>query len=332
MNSVKQFFIAISIFLCYQSTLTSMYTVFAHGIVDTPTQIKRFQEAIVTDKKHTKAAIFADTEKETGYGINRLISELTALSHKTINRSKMCMGQENDNKVLIETINTVPEGAKIILFGCSRGASTIIKSVSEHNPHNIAAIVLDAGPADMPGTINPMLAKLGIHQSYNQTIFSTLFPAYPKGAVTPLQCIKNIKNKALPILLIHSKNDSKVPYCHSLKLYKTFKDNGFQHVHLLTIPEGRHAFLLQESQVKDAYLAGVHSFYKAHNLPYDSQYAHDAMDQYEPAIVDVERSIYESEDLLDKEYEKNKARNSMILLLGATIATIYLSYTSKYKK
>lgn len=306
----------------------TLYTVYAHGIADSPYQVKRFSPAIITSPDYTKCAEFSDTQKETGYGINRLICEITALNKKHISRSKMHMAGLEDSQALHKKILEVSDSDSIVLYGCSRGAATAINVIGESNPKNIVALILDASPASMHETIHPALAKLGIHHSYDKSFFSTFFPKYHQNTTTPLESIKKIKNKNLAVLLIHSQDDSKVPYSHALQLYKEFFNNGFSNVYLLTIPQGRHAFLLQDSKVKSIYLQAVHSFYKKHNLPYDQQYAQDDMKQYQPNMLELETEIAEIQKILLEQYEQNKAKNlRTISLLSALLISFAL-----YKK
>lgn len=305
---------------------SAIYTVYAHGIADKPSQVKRFSSAITTDHKHTICTEFSDTQKETGYGLNRLVSEFTAYNKKPINRSKMDMAGSEDIKTLHETILSIPKSDNIILFGCSRGAAALINTLGQNNPKNIAALVLDASPASMPKTIHPALASLGIHHSYDKTIFSILFPKYDKRTITPLESIAKIQNKNLPILLIHSQDDLKVPYSHALQLYKKFLNNGFKNVYIATIPQGRHAFLLQDPISKNDYLKAVHSFYKKNNLPYDKQYAQNDMEQYKLEISSVESQIIAAQKTLQKQYEQNKTKNLINISLITALLISYILY------
>lgn len=304
----------------------NFYTIYAHGIMDKPSQIKRFSEAIVTNQNHTLCVTFPDTQKETGYGINRLISECTTYHKKPMNRSKMHMAGPEDIEALHATIQNVPQNSEIILFGCSRGAATIINELGLHNPSNIAAVILDASPANMPETLHPILAGIGVHQSYDKSIFSTLFPAYSQESISPLEAIKKIQNKQLPILLIHAQNDTKVPYNHALQLYKKLRNHGFTDIYLATIPQGRHAFLLQDQQAKDCYLQAVHSFYKKYKLPYNEQYAQNDMTQYQPTLAQVEEKILIAQEALQKQYEQSRLRNLLGISLLSAMLISYLLY------
>jgi pimeloyl-ACP methyl ester carboxylesterase len=248
-------------------------TIFAHGIVDGPSQINRFNQAIATNEKDSVS--FLDATDATGFGLNYGIFMLTKLFGKHVNRSKMYMAQSPDINSLHKFIELKckPDN-EIILYGCSRGAATILNYLQARDNQDIKAVVLDACPASMHEAIQPTLIKYGINPSKALSIFTTLFPKYPKvNPITPLGSIKNIKNKNLPILLIHSLDDTVVPFEHGLMLYQEFINNGFQNVHFVSIPSGKHSFLLQGTKSKEPYLRAVHSFYKKYNLPFNEFFA-----------------------------------------------------------
>ncbi len=245
-------------------------TVFAHGIVDDASQSQRFQKVITTPQ--FIAPNFADALTPSGINFNNFLHTLCLHFDKKVNRNAMFMGQKNDISIIQATIDNINPNNKIILYGCSRGAATLVSYLGIHNPKNIAALILDACPANMPETIEMVLAQLGINPAHCNSIFSYIFPQYnPKLAIPPIQALQNIQNKNLPILLLHSLEDKKVHFTNSLKLYQKFIDAGFQNVHICLLPHGKHSFLLQDDRVKDYYTMIVHSFYKKYNLPYDQE-------------------------------------------------------------
>jgi len=284
---------------------STWHTVFAHGIVDGPTQIHRFEDAIGTTTK--SALSFPDAKPATGFGFNYGISKITYLLGKHVNRNRMYMAQGNDikamNHFIEQTALQESSNKNFILYGCSRGAATVINYMAKHNPENVQALVLDACPASMHEAIQPTLIKFGINPSRAHAIFSTLFPKYPKrNPINPFNSIKDIKNKNLPILLIHSADDSVVPYEHSLMLYREFIDQGFTNVHILTIASGRHSYLLQNKQVKPQYLQAVHSFYKKYNMPY-----HEALAKIDISSLAIKKDIVSKKILAYQNFILQKA-------------------------
>ncbi len=300
-------------------------TIYAHGIVDGPTQIDRFDPAIATD--HRKAVAFTDTLSETGWGPNGWTSTISTRFGKPVNRSKMCMGQAQDIDTIKEAIDEHPSD-QVILYGCSRGAATLINYMALYNPDNVQALVLDAPPANMPGSLHAALAKIGLHKSWDETLFNKLFPAYPCNSVIPVNAIKDIKNKALPILLVHSKTDSKVAFVNSLRLYREFKQQGFNNVHLAAMPSGRHSFLLQDPEVRDKYLRAVHSFYKSYSLPHNEAYATADIKDYAYNLDQATQEIQSYEQMLEEQYNYSKTRNEVAT--GATALLAFLVALYKY--
>ena len=266
---------------------SAQYTVYAHGIIDGPAQISRFKDVIATPQ--VAPITFPDAQITAGWDLNGVIGYLSSLYGqkvnsansfygKHINRNAMYMGQEADLEAISTTIAHVPAQESMILYGCSRGAAALLTYLGKYNPRNIAALVLDACPADLPTTLHIKLASCGIHPTWANTVFTTLFPQYDSStAITPFNAIPLIQNKDLPILLIHSKKDHVVPYVHSLQLYQQLLDHGFTNVHLMLLPHGRHSYALQDETVAPLYAQTVHSFYKKYNLSYDATIAQDTM-------------------------------------------------------
>jgi pimeloyl-ACP methyl ester carboxylesterase len=311
------------LFFSLQGLSADWHTVYAHGIVDNQTQMNRFIDAISTSQ--TTSVEFSDAQPASDWGLNGCVNSIcrTVLG-KNINRANMCMGQTDDIVQLHNAIKNQPDNS-IILYGCSRGAATIINTLAEHNPSNIKALILDATPADMPATIKPLLAKIGINPDYSNTIFSTIFPAYPKNSMTPLQAIAKITNKNLPILLLHSQTDAKVPVEHSYQLYQEFKNQGFVNVELIILPEGAHSFLLQNEKIKPLYLQAVHTFYKKYNLPHDSTWTQQHFDWANYRPTNIARHIECYEKNIQKMYRKTIIKYATIATIGIIIYATALS-------
>ncbi|MCX5924401.1 MAG: prolyl oligopeptidase family serine peptidase [Candidatus Dependentiae bacterium] len=310
------------------SAYSAECTIFAHGIVDGPTQVVRFQEAIATSK--TLALSFPDAHPASGCLLNGIIGYLTNCFGKKVNRDAMFMGQSADIATIVETMSDQTScESSVILYGCSRGAAAIINYMSQCNPTQVKALVLDACPASISETIAPTLAKLGINPSLSLSVFTTIFPAYPENSITPRQAIKNIANKNLPILLIHGKSDTVVPYEHSLMLYLEFKKQGFTNVHLVTISQGKHSFLLQNEYAKSQYLTAVHSFYKAYGLSHDPTWAKDTCDTDNPDFAGIAEkiSIYETNILRLHEY--GKKRN--LIAIASLVTIMSLLYLKNHR-
>ena len=317
----KLIFLYLSLHL--QALSADWHTIYAHGIVDDQTQINRFIDAISTQK--TTAVQFSDAQNSTDWSFQSCIGSMVSkILGKPVNPANMHMGQANDIIRLQKIIENTPKNDNLILFGCSRGAATIINSLAESNSNNVKALVLDAIPSDIPATIKPFLANIGIHPNYANTIFSFIFPAYPKNSQTPLQAISKIINKNLPILLLHSKTDSKVSVIHSYKMYQEFVQQGFTNVHLIVLPEGAHSYLLQNEKVKELYLQAVHHFYKKYNLPYDAAWTKEEFNWKTYRPDNIERQIECYEKNIAIMYRKTLIKYATSVTIAAIITAALL--------
>lgn len=298
-------------------------TIFVHGIIDNCQQISRFKEAISTP--NPQSVSFPDSLSPSNYNpITNLVFSITEYLGKNMNYSSMFMGQKDDISVLAKQVLTINPEDQIVLFGCSRGAATILSYLGQHNPKNINAVVLDACPANMPENIRMNLAKAGINPNYCNTVFSKLFPNYdPETALTPLQAISKIENKNLPILMVHSQEDTIVHYSNSLKLYQAFIDAGFSNVHLTILPQGRHSFLLQNESIKHTYLNAVHSFYKKYGLPHNQELARTESTVYPLQKETIQKEIKKYEEEIIETYSQSYKRNINYAAIAAILAILY---------
>lgn len=308
-----------------QQISANWHTLYAHGIVSNPNQMQHFIEAISTKQK--TAVQFCDAIPATDWDLNGCIYSLVSLIlGKKVNREKMCMGQGADIETLYNAVEELPPDEKIILYGYSRGGAAVINYLAQHNPKNIAALVLDAAPSDIPASIAPTLAKCGINPKYALTVFCKIFPAYSKNSIPPVQAIKQIQNKNLPILMLHSKTDQKVVVQNAYKLYQEFKAQGFTNVHLVILSDGRHSFLLQHETAKSRYLQAIHTFYKKYNLPHNATWTWQSfdLDSHTPDMQEMQTSIHEYETEIVQTYRAATKRNTLVATITTTIVAVIL--------
>jgi len=303
--------------------MSAQHTIFAHGITDGPQQMQRFQEALATP--HTTAIQFPDAQPASDWGLNNVTYQITSLLGKKVNRNAMFMGQGADIAIIFDAIDQIPPTSLNILYGCSRGAAAILTYLGQHNPANIAAIVLDACPANLPETMQSKLAHLGIAPSMASSIFNALFPKYnPQTALTPEMAITQIQNKNIPILLIHSICDNTVHYTHSLRLYQQFIKAGFTDVHLVLLPIGRHSYLLQNPLVHPKYLQAVHSFYKKYNLKHNPAWALPEIPATTLSSETIDQQIKDYERAIKIKYLQAFKRNITIAQALMMLLVYYL--------
>ena len=131
-------------------------TLFCHGIVDNKSQADRYQDFL---QKPKVAFDFPDAQESSGLNFNNLIFNSCAFcGKKPVNLEKMYMGQGPDITALK---NKIDPNESYILYGLSRGGSTIVNYLAQNNPTNIQAIILDAAPADMVSTVNVLQHSIG---------------------------------------------------------------------------------------------------------------------------------------------------------------------------
>lgn len=136
---------------------------------------------------------------------------------------------------------------RFVVIGHSRGAEMLIHYVGKHNPEKLQALVLVATPA-----------------SVGSVVMGKLFQRLKNVPAKTLQSIKKIKNKQLPIMLLHQVSDGLVPVAHTQLLYQAFIDHGFENVSVIYMNSGDHNKIVDVAAYKSLQL-----FYKNNNLPYN---------------------------------------------------------------
>ncbi|MGZ6254516.1 MAG: alpha/beta hydrolase [Candidatus Chromulinivorax sp.] len=308
-------------------------TLFCHGIIDTHEQADRYQAFL---QQPYESFDFPDAQPAHGYNFNNLLFLINELirSQKPLNRQSMFMGYDQDVQTLYHQIDPLKD---YILYGFSRGGTATINYLAQYNPHNIKALILNATPANLLDGIDEFQAKMGYRVAATDTqkeaIFRTLFPAYPINSIPPLQTITKIKNKKLPILLIHSKHDTIVPIAASWKLYVALLQAGFDNVYLCELESGQHKDY-PNGPDKMTYLKAQHSFYKYFNLDYNPEFATLDLKTLQPSIQKIQDKITSYEQALNTAYQqaqKNILFNTKIVL-GLTTTALAYAYFSQNKE
>ncbi len=285
----------IFIFLCSIQTSRLLQpqqptTIFCHGILNTKNQMHQYQDFIQNPKITFD---FPDAEKPCGWNFNNFIYQsYTFFRKQALNREKMYMSYGPDIQALKDQIKS---DESYILFGFSRGGSTVINYLAEHNPDNIKAIVLNAAPADFIESIDALEKVIGYNfaptRATKEKLFNAVFPAYQIGSIPPKDVISSIKNKNLPIFIAHAKTDRIVPIAASWQLYITFLQAGFTDVYLCQLQSGQHK-AYPKSPDKINFLQGLHSFYKKYNFDYNHEFATlDNLTSLQPSIEEITQKL-----------------------------------------
>ena len=142
---------------------------------------------------------------------------------------------------------------KIILYGISMGAATVLMAAGESLPDNVVGVIADcpySSPIDIiarvarrmhiPVPITKIIAPLG----------ARLFGGFSLSECTPLEAIERAQ---VPVLLFHGEADSFVPCEMSRKIAAKNKD-----VRFVTVPEAGHGFSYLVDT--EGYIRELHDF------------------------------------------------------------------------
>jgi len=209
-----------------------------------------------------------------------LISDHTVEQH-AFDFTKLNLAQEADINALFKTYTDHIEkypATDIVLYGVSRGASTICTFMGKHQPQNVKALVLES-----PFDSIPHFLKHSQKTSYISGIANKLLPkvtAYNPNGESPITSIANI-SKDIPILLVGSYFDDVVPLQCSQSLARKFSKLGHHKVHLLVLNKSSHSgYAFDDYADKIKYETVVHAFYKHYGLPYDDTLASQGADEW----------------------------------------------------
>ena len=204
-----------------------------------------------------------------------------------VNYNETSFGQENEINCLCTVYhNTVSRvlqtshNCSLILFGSSRGASNLTIFAGLHDISYVKAMVLESPYYTMDNVIQNGMNQLHLSWlplSYGQSLAEFIFKKYSRCGMSPAKVLDSIP-KDIPILIICSKEDQRVPYASSINMYKKLRLSGHEHTYILILDHGRHAKIICDVDGQK-YQEVVHAFYKKYNLSYSSAHA-DSGEKY----------------------------------------------------
>ena len=305
-------------FLLYWSQVSfckQPITVFCHGIIDNKSQINRYENFI---EQPATSFDFPDAQQPEDWDFNTLIYQSISLFGKRVNRDKMFMATGQDIATLHQQID--PEQS-YILYGLSRGGAAAINYLAQHNQNNIQALILEGTPADMIDAVNHFQHSIGYKISQErptkELIYHMVFPAYQLESTPPVANIAKISNKHLPVLIVQSQDDVRVPVDAAYKLYLAFLDAGFTNIYLCILHQGKHAFYTQGTN-KNLYLHALHSFYKKYGFAYNREFATlDDLTSFQPSSQEISKKLHLHQHQIESKYEDQKYFNQKITLFVA---------------
>ena len=260
---------------------------FSHGLAATEKQAYWYAKKDLDDTLNHRHII----DNEEPHGLKTfnypdahegliLTPNLKRLSMR-INRYHTSFAQENEINVLNEAHAAIE--TDIVGVGISRGASALNMLCSQKDKNNIKALVLESPFDSMDSVMRNMLGeflyKYATARAIGHSLIRFVFSQYNKEAATPLQAAETIPLD-LPILIICSEEDTRVPAASSENLYKKLRETGHNNVHLIKLKHGAHGKLIHGVD-GETYRNVVHAFYQKYDLPHDEQYAKLGKDLFE---------------------------------------------------
>lgn len=264
--------------------------IYSHGIADDQTQAFLYTRVnpsnpnpIINNMDHTLVTFdYPDAGQGMIYpkiesmgDLLNFMAHVKTISYK-VNRSQTSFAQENEIQALDEAQSKIT-GPRV-LVGASRGASTILTWLGTkpyEDTQNVKAIILESPFGSMDDIVRNILGE-SLYQyaqarSLGHNIVRFIFSQYKKRGVSPLSVATNIP-KDIPILIVCSKEDTRVPAWSSENLAKTLKDAGHPMVHSVTLETGPHGKLIKGKN-GHTYRNATHAFYKKYGLNHNPDWA-----------------------------------------------------------
>lgn len=260
-------------------------SLFSHGIADTKRQAYKYAQI-------TPANACNDL-----YIINNTSNLLMTFNYPDagksyhINRKETSLAQSNEVQALHDAHTAIDNQVNVVGLGVSRGASTFIVWLGTHpdesQVQNIRALILESPFDSIDSVLRYMIGetlyKHSSIRSFCHGLVSFMFSKYDKNFITPLDAAAKVPLH-IPILIVCSEEDTRVPAELSKKLYDELIKTGHGNVHLIQLKHGSHGKLIEGGD-SALYRNAVHAFYKKYGLPHNEEYARLGKDSVETQLI-----------------------------------------------
>jgi alpha-beta hydrolase superfamily lysophospholipase len=183
------------------------------------------------------------------------------------NAKEVNLGQEQDVATVEKEFEKIKGTQdKVVLFGVSRGAATLVNFLGKCPCPEVKAVILESPFDHVQSVIEFKYYVSAVH-----ALVPMFFAKYNPHGMQPITSAPTIRTD-VPILIICSEQDSLIPCSSSIALYRALKKAGNNHVHLLNVAQGDHGKILWGAKGAE-YRNVVHAFYKKYNLPYNGEFA-----------------------------------------------------------
>lgn len=228
-------------------TKTRPTYIFAHGLADTLKQARNYVGVLFERGDTVVTFDFPDATRQFW----------------RVNFAESALGQKDDidrlASIVIDRLELNPR-EKFIGIGVSRGGATWLSFMGIHGSDAVKALVVESPPDSMASAAGEFHGFLPI-----------AFWKYDPKGIQPREYLHNIPRN-LPILIICTKDDYRVPYSSTVEIYKILRETGHNKVHILVFESGNHAkFVLGDH--RSTYRNVAHAFYKKYGFPYDKKAA-----------------------------------------------------------
>lgn len=160
-----------------------------------------------------------------------------------------------DVKKWIEEIVFNESDSKILLFGVSMGASTVMMTAGEKLPPNVFAVIEDCGYASIYKEFKYQFKMIYKVPSFLILDIASLYTKIKaRYSLKDGNVVKSLKNTNIPILFIHGNKDTYVPVINQEILYNAY--NGPKDI--LTVEDAGHSS--SRKVYKEKYWEKIFSF------------------------------------------------------------------------
>jgi hypothetical protein len=209
------------------------------------------------------------------------------------------LGQKNCIDDFIETLEENNLFDKnIVIHATSQGTATILNWLGKYPPcTNVKAVILEAvlesGNSAIKHTISgpfspvPYAASSIPESSLGYSAKIAIFPAYSPSGMQALKSVESIPTN-IPIIIIHSKDDSQLPYDGAFRIYSLLREYGNDNVYFFSKEGSVHLNILSLYYDKEK-INAINAIFAYHNLPHNRELAKNYTDtngsdfsQYQP--------------------------------------------------
>lgn len=201
--------------------LTSKDGLFLHGYaIKSITPTNKWVIAVHGyDGRSDYMAVYARKLTEKGYNV--LLPDMRGFGLSEGKEITMGHREKDDLILWINKLINDYSAEKIILFGISMGAATVMLASGEKLPNNVKCIIEDAGYSSVREEFEYNIRRIVHIPPYPVLWFVDIISRLKKGwsILKDADCIKAVKRNKLPILFIHGSCDDFVPFEMHDKLY-----------------------------------------------------------------------------------------------------------------